>query len=75
MDAIISPADAIAAAKRFGHPAIAITDHGNVQSFPEMMLAAEKQGGVKVIYGMEAYFGRRYRACGIRRSCRRDAGR
>ena len=56
MDAIISPADAIAAAKRFGHPAIAITDHGNVQSFPEMMLAAEKQGGVKVIYGMEAYF-------------------
>ncbi len=56
MDAIINPADAIATAKRFGHPAIAITDHGNVQSFPEMMLAAEKQGGVKVIYGMEAYF-------------------
>ena len=56
MDAIIDPADAIATAKRWGHPAIAITDHGNVQSFPEMMLAAEKQGGVKVIYGMEAYF-------------------
>ncbi len=56
MDAIIEPSELIATAKRWGHTAIAITDHGNVQSFPEMMLAAEKQGGVKVIYGMEAYF-------------------
>ena len=56
MDAIIEPSELIATAKRFGHPAVAITDHGNVQSFPEMMLAAEKQGGIKVIYGMEAYF-------------------
>ena len=56
MDALIDPEDAIATAKRWGHSAIAVTDHGNVQSFPEMMLAAEKIGGVKVIYGMEAYF-------------------
>ena len=56
MDAIINPAELIATAKRWGHTAVAITDHGNVQSFPEMMLAAEKQGGIKVIYGMEAYF-------------------
>ncbi|MBQ5389569.1 MAG: PHP domain-containing protein, partial [Clostridia bacterium] len=56
MDAIIDPVELIATAKRWGHTAVAITDHGNVQSFPEMMLAAEKQGGVKVIYGMEAYF-------------------
>ncbi|MBQ4556634.1 MAG: PolC-type DNA polymerase III [Clostridia bacterium] len=56
MDAIIEPSELIATAKRFGHKAVAITDHGNVQSFPEMMLAAEKQGDIKVIYGMEAYF-------------------
>ena len=56
MDALIDPEEAIAAAKRWGHTSIAVTDHGNVQSFPEMMLAAEKIGGVKVIYGMEAYF-------------------
>ena len=56
MDAIIEPSELISTAKRFGHTAVAITDHGNVQSFPEMMLAAEKQGGIKVIYGMEAYF-------------------
>ena len=56
MDAIIEPSELIATAKRWGHTAVAITDHGNVQSFPEMMLAAEKQGGIKVIYGMEAYF-------------------
>ena len=54
MDALIDPEEAIAAAKRWGHTSIAVTDHGNVQSFPEMMLAAEKIGGVKVIYGMEA---------------------
>ncbi len=56
MDALIEPSELIATAKRFGHTAVAITDHGNVQSFPEMMLAAEKQGDIKVIYGMEAYF-------------------
>ncbi|MBE6679862.1 MAG: PolC-type DNA polymerase III [Ruminococcaceae bacterium] len=56
MDALIEPSQLIATAKRFGHKAVAITDHGNVQSFPEMMLAAEKQGDIKVIYGMEAYF-------------------
>ncbi len=56
MDAIIEPSELISTAKRFGHKAVAITDHGNVQSFPEMMLAAEKQGDIKVIYGMEAYF-------------------
>ena len=41
--------------KEHGHTAVAITDHGNVQGFPEAMLAADKTG-MKVIYGMEAYF-------------------
>ena len=55
MDAIIPPDVAIKTAKKWGHPAVAITDHGNVQGFPEAMLAAEKCD-MKVIYGMEAYF-------------------
>ncbi len=57
MDAIISPADLVDAAIRWGHKAIAVTDHGNVQSFPEMMLAVKKRGAdLKVLYGMEAYY-------------------
>jgi DNA polymerase-3 subunit alpha (Gram-positive type) len=58
MDALSSPKDIIKTAIRFGHPAVAITDHGNVQSFPEAMLALEKVGEdkLKVLYGMEGYF-------------------
>ncbi len=56
MDAVMQPDEVIKAAIQFGHPAVAITDHGNVQAFPEAMLAAEKLGGVKVIYGVEAYY-------------------
>ena len=55
MDALIPPDVAVKAAKKWGHPAVAITDHGNVQGFPEAMIAAEKND-MKVIYGMEAYF-------------------
>ena len=55
MDALIAPDVAIKTAKKWGHPAVAITDHGNVQGFPEAMLAADKCD-MKVIYGMEAYF-------------------
>ncbi len=57
MDAYIDPADMVATATRWGWPAIAVTDHGNVQSFPEVMLEKEKQKSpVKILYGMEAYF-------------------
>ena len=55
MDALIPPDVAVKTAKAWGHSAVAITDHGNVQAFPEAMIAAEKSG-MKVIYGMEAYF-------------------
>ena len=55
MDALIPPDVAIKTAQKWGHSAVAITDHGNVQGFPEAMLASDKLG-MKVIYGMEAYF-------------------
>lgn len=40
-------------AEAWGHPAIAITDHGVVQSFPDAWHSAKK---IKVLYGVEAYF-------------------
>ena len=55
MDALIPPDVAVKTAQKWGHSAVAITDHGNVQGFPEAMIAADKCG-MKVIYGMEAYF-------------------
>ncbi len=55
MDALIPPDVAVKTANRWGMPAIAITDHGNVQGYQKAMLAAEALGQ-KVIYGMEAYF-------------------
>ncbi len=55
MDALIPPDVAVKTAQKWGHSAVAITDHGNVQGFPEAMLAADKCG-MKVIYGLEAYF-------------------
>ena len=61
MDAIIPPDKVIDRALEWGMDTIAITDHANVQGFPEAMLAVEKaeakgKGKVKVIYGLEAYF-------------------
>ena len=58
MDAIITPKELVDTAIRWGHRAIAITDHGNVQSFPEVMLALEKSGNtdLKILYGIECYF-------------------
>ncbi|MBQ8207859.1 MAG: PolC-type DNA polymerase III [Clostridia bacterium] len=55
MDAITPAADAIKLAHSWGHSAVAITDHGNVQAFPDAMLCSEKIG-MKVLYGLEAYF-------------------
>jgi len=54
MDAMVSAKDLIKTAAQWGHPAIAITDHGVVQAFPEAQEAAAK-AGIKVIYGMEGY--------------------
>ncbi len=55
MDGLIPPDVAVRTAYEWGHPAVAITDHGNVQGYQDAMLVADKTG-MKVIYGMEAYF-------------------
>ena len=52
MDGIASPAELIMHAEDSGSRAVAITDHGVVQAFPEAYSAA-KGKGVKVIYGAE----------------------
>ncbi len=56
MDALIPPDIVVKTAKEWGHKAVAITDHGNLQGYPDAMLTSEKIGGIKVIYGLEAYF-------------------
>ena len=55
MDGLIPPDVAVKTAYEWGHKAVAITDHGNVQGYQEAMLVADKTG-MKVLYGMEAYF-------------------
>ncbi|MBQ3149747.1 MAG: PolC-type DNA polymerase III [Clostridia bacterium] len=52
MDGIASAKDLVSRASEWGHKAIAITDHGCVQAFPE---AASSAKGIKIIYGMEGY--------------------
>ena len=54
MDGITGAADIVNRAVKWGHKAIAITDHGVVQGFPEAMEAAEGKD-IKVIYGVEGY--------------------
>ena len=56
MDAVSSAKDIIKQAKRWGMKALAITDHGVVQAFPEAHHASdEKDPDFKVIYGCEGY--------------------
>ncbi|MBE7034986.1 MAG: PolC-type DNA polymerase III [Ruminococcaceae bacterium] len=53
-DALVKPKELVARAAAWGHKAIAITDHGVVQAYPDAYDAGKKFG-VKIIYGMEAY--------------------
>ena len=55
MDAVVDVKTLIKRAIEWGHSAIAITDHGVVQSFPDANHAIEKVDNFKVIYGVEAY--------------------
>lgn len=54
MDSVAEVADMVKTAISWGHKAIAITDHGVVQAFPEAFNAAK--GKIKILYGVEAYF-------------------
>lgn len=53
LDATNTPTDFIKTAKKFGQKAIAITDHGDVQSFPEAY-STGKATSMKILYGVEA---------------------
>ncbi|MDO4903533.1 MAG: PolC-type DNA polymerase III [Limosilactobacillus sp.] len=53
MDATNSITDLAGQASKWGHKAIAVTDHANVQAFPEAFKASNKFG-IKMLYGMEA---------------------
>ena len=53
MDGMAGAKDLVKRAKQFGHSAIAITDHGVVQAFPEAF--HEKDENIKIIYGTEGY--------------------
>lgn len=54
-DGIASTEKLVCRAAAWGHKAVAITDHGVVQAFPDAAKAAEKTK-IKIIYGIEAYF-------------------
>ncbi|MBQ9845626.1 MAG: PolC-type DNA polymerase III [Oscillospiraceae bacterium] len=61
MDGLVEPGDAVRKAYKYGHRAVAITDHGVVQGFPQAMLECDAirkenpDADFKVIYGCEGY--------------------
>ena len=58
MDALTDTGSVVKLAAKWGMPAIAITDHGVAQSFPDAWHAGE--GKIKILYGCEGYFCQQY---------------
>ena len=56
MDALCDTKAVVKRAIEWGHPAIAITDHGVVQSFPDAYSASGRGEKIKILYGVEAYY-------------------
>ena len=56
MDALCDTKTVVKQAIEWGHPAIAITDHGVVQSFPDAYNASGRGEKIKILYGVEAYY-------------------
>lgn len=56
MDGLTGADLLVKTAHDWGHKAIALTDHGVLQGFPDAMYASEKWDDFKMIYGLEAYF-------------------
>ena len=54
LDSVVDVKEIVNTAQVWGHSAIAITDHGVVQAFPDAYAAA-KGKGIKIIYGVEGY--------------------
>ena len=54
MDGVTPAAELVKRAAKWGHKAIAITDHGVVQAYPDAYSTAKKEN-IKIIYGVEAY--------------------
>ena len=55
MDGVSDVRDIVKRAMKWGHKAIAITDHGDVQAFPDANHTVPSDSDFKVIYGVEAY--------------------
>ena len=55
MDGVSEVKDIVKRAKAWGMPAVAVTDHGCVQAFPDASHALDKGDSFKVIYGVEGY--------------------
>ena len=55
MDGVSDVKDIVKRAMKWGHQAIAITDHGDVQAFPDANHTVPSDSDFKVIYGVEAY--------------------
>ena len=55
LDALTDVGKAVKRAADWGHKAIAITDHGSAQAFPDAWKAGDKHG-IQIIYGLEGYY-------------------